>query len=77
MKVVAFTFAAGQEMSEHTARHDVLIQAVAGEFDLAMAGDTVRLVPGTLLHLNAMLPHSVTTVTGGVLTVTMLLGHPG
>lgn len=71
--VVAFAFAAGQELREHQARHPVLIQALAGHLRLTHGSDEVELRPGDLLHLAAMLPHSVIAVEDSTLTVTMLL----
>jgi quercetin dioxygenase-like cupin family protein len=71
--VVAFEFAAGQELHEHQAHHPVLIQALAGHLRLTHGEAEVDLRPGDLLHLPAMLAHSVTALEPSTLTVTMLL----
>lgn len=71
--VVAFEFADGQELHEHTAHHPVLIQAIAGHVQLSHPGGEVDLRPGDLLHLPAMVPHSVVALGNSTLTVTMLL----
>jgi quercetin dioxygenase-like cupin family protein len=71
--VDAFEFAAGQELHEHQAHHPVLIQALAGHLRLTHDAGEVELRPGDLLHLPAMLRHSVVAVEDSTLTVTMLL----
>ena len=71
--VVAFEFAVGQELHEHQAHHPVLIQALAGHLRLAHDAGEVELRPGDLVHLPAMLSHSVTAIEDSTLTVTMLL----
>jgi quercetin dioxygenase-like cupin family protein len=75
--VVAFEFAEGQELHEHTAHHPVLIQAIAGHARLSHPDGEVDLRPGDLLHLPAMVPHSVVAVETSTLTVTMLLADRG
>ncbi len=59
VRMVLFGFAAGQELSEHTAAMPVVIQILAGEGQLTLAGDTHTAGPGTWAHLPARLPHSV------------------
>ncbi|HET6165581.1 MAG TPA: cupin domain-containing protein [Marmoricola sp.] len=71
--VVAFAFGSGQELHEHTAHHPVLIQALDGHLTLSYDGRELDLRPGDLLHLPAMLPHSVVAHEDSTLTVTMLL----
>ena len=72
--IVAFEFAAGQELHEHTAHHPVLIQALAGHLRLTRPDvEELDLRPGDLLYLRAMEPHSVVALEQSTLTVTMLL----
>jgi quercetin dioxygenase-like cupin family protein len=71
--VVAFEFAAGQVLHEHQAHHPVLIQALAGHLHLSHADAELELRPGDLLHLPAMVAHTVTAIDDSTLTVTMLL----
>jgi quercetin dioxygenase-like cupin family protein len=59
LRMVLFGFAAGQELSEHTAAMPVVIQILAGEGQLTLAGDVHEAGPGTWAHLPARLPHSV------------------
>lgn len=71
-RVVLFSFAAGQELTEHTAAIPVLLQAVDGHFSVTADGRTVELVPGGLVHLSARLPHAVLAREPGRLLLTML-----
>lgn len=73
--LVAFEFAAGQELHEHQAHHPVLIQALAGHLRLSHDGGSFELRPGDVLHLPAMLRHEVVALEDSTLTVTMLLGQ--
>ncbi len=72
-KVVAFAFSPGQELREHAARHPVLIHGIEGDLELTLPEEVVRLRPGVVVHLAAMVRHSVAAPRGGRLTVTMLL----
>ena len=76
-KIVAFEFAAGDELREHAARHPVLIQVVRGEVDFELPDRTERLRPGQVLHLTPMLRHAVRALAPTTLTVTMLLPRTG
>lgn len=71
--VVAFEFAHGQELHEHTAHHPVLLQTLAGHLRLTHGDGEVDLRPGDLLYLPAMAPHSVVAQQKSTLAVTMLL----
>lgn len=74
-KVVAFEFAAGEELHDHAARHPVIIQVLRGRVEFTLPDRTVDLRPGALLHLTPMLRHAVRAVEPTTLTVTMLLPH--
>lgn len=51
--VVLFAFDAGEELREHTAAIPVLLQTLAGAFEITADGRTVTLAPGGLIHLTA------------------------
>ncbi|GAB3622330.1 hypothetical protein GCM10027418_04120 [Mariniluteicoccus endophyticus] len=74
-KIVAFEFAAGDELREHAARHPVLIQVMRGRVEFTLPDRTIELQPGEVLHLTPMLRHAVKAVEPTTLTVTMLLPH--
>lgn len=74
-KVVAFEFAQGDVLSDHAARHPVIIQSLRGRLELTLPDGPVELVPGRLVHLTPMLRHAVKAYEPSTLTVTMLLPH--
>lgn len=74
-KVVAFEFAAGDELKEHAAHHPVIIQVLRGEVEFTIGEDLYMLEPGRLIHLTPKLRHAVRATQPSTLTVTMLLPH--
>jgi len=69
VKVVLFRFAAGQELSEHTASQPALLYFVEGDAVVTLGGDEVRAQAGTRIQMPARLEHSVVAQT----PVTMML----
>lgn len=69
IKVTAFTFASGQELSEHTASHPAILHLLEGEALLTLAGDERRATAGSWVHMPANLVHSIRAET----PVSMLL----
>jgi quercetin dioxygenase-like cupin family protein len=69
IKAILFGFATGQELSEHTASTPAILYFISGEADLTLGGDPQKAQPGTWVHMDARLPHSVKAKT----PVTMLL----
>jgi quercetin dioxygenase-like cupin family protein len=59
MKAILFAFATGQELSEHTASHPAILHFVRGEADLTLGGEEQKAGPGTWVHMDAKLTHSV------------------
>jgi quercetin dioxygenase-like cupin family protein len=69
MKAVLFRFAAGEELSEHTSTQTAIMYFVEGEADVTLGGDAVEARPGTWIHMQPHLEHSIRART----PVTMLL----
>jgi quercetin dioxygenase-like cupin family protein len=69
VKVILFRFAAGQELSEHTASMPAVLHFLEGEARLTLAGDTLDVSPGTWVYMLPELPHSIHAQT----PLTMLL----
>ena len=69
VKVTAFTFAAGQELSEHTASRPAILHFLDGEARLTLGKDTMRATAGSWAHMTANLVHSIRAET----PVSMLL----
>lgn len=69
LKAVLFGFAAGQELSEHTASTPAIMHFLKGEADVVLGQDKVKASAGTWIHMPARLPHSILANT----PVSMLL----
>ncbi|MFU8889398.1 MAG: cupin domain-containing protein [Trueperaceae bacterium] len=74
VKVTLFGFAAGQELSEHTASKPAILQVLAGEGTFGLGGEVVEVGPGSFAHMAPHLPHTVTARTPLVLLLTMIKG---
>ncbi len=72
VKVTLFGFAAGQELSEHTASKPAILQVLAGEGTFGLGGEVVDVRAGSWAHMDANLPHTVTARTPLVLLLTMI-----
>lgn len=72
VRVVLFSFDAGQVLTEHTAAMPVLLQTLDGHLRVTADGRTVDLRPGDLVHLTTRLPHSVEAVEPSRLLLTMI-----
>lgn len=59
IKAILFTFAAGQELSEHTASKPAVLHFLQGEADLKLGSDQVTAQPGTWVRMPPRLPHSI------------------
>jgi len=68
-KAILFGFAAGQELSEHTASQTALLYFVQGQAKLTLGDDESQASPGTWVRMAPRLPHSVLAET----TLVMLL----
>jgi quercetin dioxygenase-like cupin family protein len=73
VRVVLFSFAVGQRLTDHTAAVPVLIQVVDGEARIGVAGETIDGRPGTWLHLAANTPHSIEATSALTLLLVMLV----
>jgi len=74
VKVTLFGFAAGQELSEHTASKPAILQVLAGEGTFGLGGERFEVGPGSFVHMAPNLPHTVTARTPLVLLLTMVKG---
>jgi quercetin dioxygenase-like cupin family protein len=72
VRVVLFSFDAGQVLTEHTAAVPALLQVLDGHLRIIADGRTVDLLPGGLVHLAARLPHALEAVEPSRLQLTML-----
>ena len=70
LRLVLFSFDAGQELTSHTSRRRAVAQILTGACDFFFAGKWQRLEPGAVLHLPPNHPHAVRAADG---PFTMLL----
>jgi quercetin dioxygenase-like cupin family protein len=70
--VTLFAFDAGQELSEHTAPYDALVQVLDGEAEITIAGEPHRLRGGDLIVMPANRPHAVRAIARFKMMLTMI-----
>jgi quercetin dioxygenase-like cupin family protein len=70
--VTLFAFDAGQELSEHTAPYDALVQALDGEAEITIAGQPYHLKVGEAIIMPANDPHAVKALTQFKMMLTMI-----
>lgn len=73
VRLVVFGFDTGQELSDHTARHTAIVQAVSGRLELSLDGDSVEIGPGSWVHMPPNLPHAVRALEPSVMVLSLLL----
>ncbi len=72
-KVTLFGFAAGEELTEHTAVYPAILHVLAGEATIGLGADErVEAKAGTWIYMPAKLPHSVQAHTAVSLLLTLL-----
>lgn len=72
VKVVLFGFAAGQELSEHTASMPAIMQQLSGQAHWRVGREETDAEPGTWVYMPAHLPHTVTARTPCVMLLTLI-----
>jgi quercetin dioxygenase-like cupin family protein len=63
LKVVAFGFSAGQELSPHTAPMAALLHILKGEAELTLGTEKRNVRAGTLIHMAPGLSHGIVAKT--------------
>src|SRR5262245_34431607 len=72
LKAVLFGFAAGQELSEHTASSPAILHFLKGEATVTLGDDTKEVGPGAWAYMSAGLRHSIRTHTPTVMLLLLL-----
>ena len=70
--VTLFAFDAGQELSEHTAPYDALVQVLDGATEISIAGQPFQLQAGDAIIMPANDPHAVKALTKFKMLLTMI-----
>jgi quercetin dioxygenase-like cupin family protein len=71
VKILAFGFAAGQELSAHTAPMAASIYILSGDARLTLGEDTCDAQPGTLVHMAPQLTHGIFARTPVIMLLQM------
>ncbi|NJM06952.1 cupin domain-containing protein [Candidatus Gracilibacteria bacterium] len=75
LKAVLFGFAAGQELSEHTAAVPAILHILRGEARVTLGSATMAAQAGSWVHMPARLPHSISASTPLVMLLLLLKGQ--
>ena len=67
-----FAFAAGQELSEHTAPYDALVLVMEGEATITVAGRPYRVGAGEMILMPAHQPHALKATSRFKMLLTMI-----
>jgi quercetin dioxygenase-like cupin family protein len=72
MKAILFGFAAGQELSEHTASKPAVLHFVKGQARLTLGEEAMTVQPGAWAHMEPNLPHSIFAETELIMLLLLL-----
>lgn len=70
-RTVLFAFRAGQQLKEHRTSSQILVQVLRGRITFSAQGSHMKARVGTLLQLEADIPHSVEALTDAVVLLTL------
>jgi quercetin dioxygenase-like cupin family protein len=70
--VTVFAFAAGQELSEHTAPFDALVHVFDGKLVVTIGGESVEVGPSQMVLMPANVPHALRADADSRMILTML-----
>lgn len=70
--ITLFAFDGGQELSEHTAPFDALVQILDGRAEISIAGREYRLEAGSAIIMPAGVPHAVRATEPFKMLLTMV-----
>lgn len=76
IRMVAFGFDAGQELTEHTAGSAAIVQVITGRIMLTLDGHTLDVGPGAWVHMSAGLAHSLVAAEPTLMLLTMIKNPP-
>jgi len=72
LRVILFQFAAGQELSEHTASKPAVLHFISGEAAVTLGEDEQHAQANTYIYMQPHLPHSIQAETDVVMLLVML-----
>src|SRR5262245_36244601 len=74
LRVVLFTFSAGQRLSEHTASTTGLMHFLSGEASVTLGMDAITAGPGTWIRMEPGLAHSIVAKAPVVMLLVLFKG---
>ena len=72
--VSLFAFDAGQELSEHTAPFDALVNVLEGEVEVTISGTPMLVTAGDMVIMPANQPHALKAISRFKMMLTMIRG---
>lgn len=72
LKAILFGFAAGQELSEHTAARPAVLHFLAGEADLTLGENSMSVQSGSWSYMPPNLSHSIVAKTEVIMLLYLL-----
>lgn len=76
-KVVLFGFAAGEELSAHTAPMAAILHFLRGEAEVRLGGETHQAAAGAVAYMPPQLPHAIRAKTALLMLLVMVKNAPG
>jgi quercetin dioxygenase-like cupin family protein len=70
--ITLFAFDLGQELSEHSAPYDALVQVLDGEVEIRISGASFRLKAGEAIIMPSDDPHAVLAISKFKMLLTMM-----
>lgn len=70
--VILFSFAPGEELSEHTSKFPAILHFLSGSAEITLGDSAHAVTAGAWTHMPAHLPHSIRAVTPVTMVLTML-----
>jgi quercetin dioxygenase-like cupin family protein len=70
--VTLFAFDSGQELAEHTAPFDALVQILEGRIDVTIGGELHSVAAGEAILMPAGIPHALKAVAASKMMLVML-----
>jgi quercetin dioxygenase-like cupin family protein len=70
--VTFFAFDEGQELSEHTAPYDALVQVLDGEVEITISGKTIQAKEGQIVVIPSNSPHALKAVSKSKMLLIMI-----
>lgn len=70
--VTLFSFDKGEELSEHKAPFDALVQIIEGEAEIVLDGKVNKVKAGSAIILPADIPHSLKAIARFKMLLTMI-----